>query len=319
MRCDDAQILLSTRRDLNMSQRAELDAHMGTCRACAAARREEERVSRLLAQLPDPGLAAPPRVAAAVAARVARRSAHERRTHGLALAASLGAVALVAAVLLNIVTGGALGRLIAGGPREQPAAQGGAAAPSASAAARGDLLYLIHRPGQGAARLSAWEPAADRTLFSVPLGEPPPYIPSDQPATFVSVPPRDVALAPDGRRLYVIEYGERIDLVAYDARGGAELWRSALTNYAPFITLEGGGSLTVSPDGARVFVRQVSSQPRLGSALIGVALRAFAADDGRELGPTTELLPETVLVFPLSQHSALTVTSGGMTARIPLD
>lgn len=323
MRCEEAQILLSTRRDLSGSQRAELDAHLGTCRLCAAARREEDRVSRLLAALPEPSLAAPPRVAAAIATRAAQRSLRARRRRGLALAASLGAAACVVALLLNIVAGGRLGWMLFGRPAEGQSAAAPAAptwvASGTGAPARDDVLYLIHRPGQGDVRLIAWEPATDRTVFSVPLGDPPDFIISDQ-ATRVTatLPPRDVVVAPDGRPIFVIEYGASIDLVAYAARDGAELWRTPLTGYAPYIAPQSGGALSVSPDGARVFVRGVVPQQRGHVDLpLELELRAFATDDGRQLGAATRI-PDEAAVLPLSQHDVLAYRPEGEAARVVL-
>lgn len=323
MRCEEAQILLSTRRDLSRSQRAELEAHLGTCRLCAAARREEDRVSRLLAALPEPSLAAPPRVTAAIATRAAQRSLRARRRRGLALAASLGAAACVMVLLLNIVAGGRLGWLLFGRPAEGQSA-GAPAAPTWAASstgspARDDVLYLIHRPGQGDARLIAWEPATDRTVFSVPLGNPPLYSIIDQsPSVTTTLSPRDVVVSPDGRRIFVIEYGASIDLVAYAARDGAELWRSALKSYSPYVTLESSGNLSVSPDGARVFVRGVMLQQRGHSdSPAELELRAFAADDGRALGEATRI-PAEASILPLSQHDVLAYRPEGVAARVVL-
>jgi hypothetical protein len=344
MRCDDARTLLSTRRDLPLAQRAELDMHLGGCRACAAARRDEERTTRLLALLPDPHVAVPARVRAAVQTMATRSRRSHRLRGGAVLAASLGATALIAALLLNAVTGG---RLLGTAGEAQTAARPLATAAPAplagSTEAEGELLYLVHQASEGQARLIAWEPGPDRTRFSVSLGTPPVYRITDGARSADRLlPPHDFTLSPDSSRLFVIEYqaivaepvtydagnGDRLlmmnygddgaALVAYDAQRGGELWRTPLVAYSPYITPQSGGSLSVSPDGSRLFVRSVAPPERPGGPRLTIALQAYDARTGASIGQVNRLLPNVTAVVPLNNQTMLVSQNDGAAARIDL-
>lgn len=324
MQCQDAQILLSTRRDLNQSQRSELDAHLASCRVCAAARLEEERVSRLLASLPDPGLSAPPRVAAAIGVQAARRTITARFRKQSALAASVGTVVVLVVILLNSVAGGRLGWLFfRGSAGTETAAQ------PAVVATRGDVLYLIEQDGPTSAHVIAWEPERRAVRYTLPLGAPPVYrFTSDissGPGGEMQLPPRDLVLSPTGDTLYVIEYGQGDPkLVAYATDAGTERWRTPLLEFEPFISFAAlteyaaRGSLSVSPDGKHIFVRGIASWPMRPSENPDLELKMYATADGRQVGGATPL-PREASVLPLSGDEVLAFDARGVaTTRIPV-
>lgn len=331
MRCDQAKLLLSTRRDLPMAQRAELDAHLGSCRACAAARREEDRTTRLLALLPDPHAAVPARVGLAVRTMAARPQRAAQLRRGLALAASLGAVALLAALLLNAASGG---RLLGGVDALESAARPlvtAAPAPTAGAQASGELLYLVHQPGDSGSRVVAWDPVADRTLFSVPLGEPTTYFidaPNERaPRVEVRLPPVDVVLSPDRSRMFVIEYGSRDDaLVAYDARGGDELWRTTLDRLTRYLSPGEGPSLGISPAGDYLWMLTPSEtipigdlRPANSNKMRDPALVMFDTSSGEQLGAPVDLPPWATNLVSVDRKSGVILGGEWGTYRADLE
>lgn len=321
MRCQDAQILLSTRRDLNRSQQSELDAHLASCRVCAAARVEEDRVTRLLAALPDPGLSTPPRVAAAIGVQAARRTAANRVRRGVALAASFGAVAVVVAFLLTMAAGGAL----FGSPADtQTAGQPALGTPTTPAT--NDTLYLITDSPSGEQELLAYDPAGERERFSVPLGRRPAYQISATSDVTTELAALDAALAPDGATLYVLERStDEVALVAYDVRNGAERWRRTLDDFADtlapsFVTFSHDHSslLSVSPDGQLVFLQAVTSPLDPARPSPEQELRVYAADDGQPVSAGVPL-PVMSSVLPLSQDEVLAFNPSGTAAYINLE
>lgn len=300
MRCHDVEILLSARRDLNMSQRAEVEHHLAGCRACAAARRVEDRTTQLLALLPNPDVAAPPRVAAAIRRLSARQVAASRLRHTALLSAGVGAAALVVAVLVNILSGGAL---LSPAPTAETAAR-----PAAPVAARpADTLYLIHEPAPGGQRLLAWEPDSDRVRFTAALGAPT-YGMSDPFFSNLAAGP-DVAFSPDGGTIYMVHTSaDAVDLVAYSTADGGLRWRRELGRLQPLLFQIGQGRLSVAPDGSRVFLRLVTIDPaRRDEALFTHSLLAFDSATGQEAGAATAIA-DAYLILPLSADRLVIAT-----------
>ncbi|NTW02318.1 MAG: hypothetical protein HGA19_13725 [Oscillochloris sp.] len=315
MRCQDAQILLSTRRDLNRSQQVDLDAHVAHCHACATAQREEDRVTRLLITLPDPSLQVPHRVAAAIGRRSTRRLIAARARRRVALATSLGAIVVVAAILLYHVAGGS-GVGLSTDP--QTAGRPEMAVPATTTPT--NTLFLMTNASNGNRQFVAYHLIDGSVRFSIPVGQRS-VSQSESPA---GIPALDVALAPDGSTLYLLEQtSEGTSLVARDVRNGAVLWRSFLdvsnALVAP-VTVDDARdtcTLSVSPDGSRIFLRTMTSHAERQGVPPELGLRAYAAETGQPLGSVSPI-PALSAVLPLNQQEVLAFDHRGLVTRIDL-
>ncbi len=313
MRCNDVQILLATRRDLSLSQRIAVDAHVRSCPACATALLAEERTTRLIQTLPMPIAAPPERVAAAVQHGVTRQMRYQQWGRRVSLAGTMALLLVFGWLLTGVVTGGqpttlalrlmgALGLV----SFEQTSIR-----PTAPSAYWPGQIYVLSRntaqPQQALVTILDGATRREHRSFVVDVS-------SSRAGNDIAAPLSAMALAPDGTRLYLALHsglpgGDQV--IALDSSSGDELWRTTVNGG---LRGESDSSIIVAQDGQHIYLRRNPDVPS-GSAINSgtTVFQAFDAVSGvatsNTITVTTGFEP-SIIVAPNGQSIFVGISTG---------